>query len=114
MARFYKNPKTGKEMVLLTPAEKVHKYGIELHTGKRIQNSGAPKSDEYGNPLVLNKNQRAYRSGFIAHSNDSRKAFKAKNPDYKRTTKNAKKGVYSITVKYDDGSTERYVDGNKK
>lgn len=115
MAKFYKNPKTGKEMVLLTPSEQVHKYGIELHNGVRMTNRGVVKRDkETKEILVLDKNQSAYRSGFIAHATAQRKAFKAKNPNYKRTTKNTKKGVYSVTVGYKDGTVERYVNGIKK
>lgn len=114
MARLYHSQKTGKEYILLNPSEKAYKYGKELKQGYRITNAGQIKSDENGQYILLEPNQRAYRSGFIAHDKETKKVFKAKNPNYQRKTVNADPNVFTLSVKVDDGYMQTYVNGEPK
>lgn len=85
MAVYFKNKK-GKEIILLNPSEKVRKASVELKYGVGITNDGIEKTDKKGNVKYLTKEQRAWRSGYLAHAKDSAKAFKSKHPKYKRKT----------------------------
>ena len=71
--------KNGKEVILLNPSEKGAKYAKELKENFKRTNSGAFKLDENGKNINLTKEQRAYRAGYLAHSKDSARAYKAKN-----------------------------------
>lgn len=75
-------------VTLLNPAEKCRKYASQLHTKTAMTNEFKRKKDKNGKNIVLTDTQLAYRAGYLAHASDSQKAFRAKNPDYKRKTKN--------------------------
>lgn len=76
-----------RKRILLNPSEKGTKYCKELHEGVKLTNEGAFKIDNAGNAMFLTDTQKAYRSGYLAAQKDAQRAFKAKNPDYKRKTK---------------------------
>ncbi len=79
--------KSGKDVTLLTPSEKVTKAVQEIKLGYKITNDGQVKLDEFGQKQMLTAEERAYRGGVISQATDSQKAFKASNPNYKRKTK---------------------------
>lgn len=62
---------------LLNPHGKGAKYATELKRGVHMTNTGVVKTDKYGKSLHLNKQQRAYRSGYLQAQHDSAKAYKA-------------------------------------
>ncbi|MGN0804995.1 MAG: hypothetical protein ACI4MS_06400 [Candidatus Coproplasma sp.] len=70
--------KDGSSTVLLTPSGKGEKYSSELKTGISTRNDGSIKKDEYGYPVDLTSEQRAFRSGYLQAQKDSSKAYKAK------------------------------------
>jgi hypothetical protein len=69
--------KKGKEIALLNPSEKGGKFARELRTGKAETNKGELKLNDNGQPKKLNKQQRAYRSGYLSAQKDSANAYKA-------------------------------------
>lgn len=68
----------GTSTVLLTPAGKGEKYANELKNGVKTYNDGSIKRDEYGFPVDLTAEQRAYRSGYLDSQKDNAKLYKAK------------------------------------
>lgn len=79
--------KRGKDVTLLNPNEKGNKAYAELAYGVHMTNDGRVKTDKAGNATELTDTERAYRSGYLAAQKDSRKAFRANNPNYKSKTK---------------------------
>lgn len=77
---------TKKGHRLLNPSEKARKYVVEIKHKKAITNDWKRKRDENGNQKKLTKQQLAYRAGYLDHQKDCNKAFRAKNPNYKRKT----------------------------
>lgn len=75
--------KRGEEVILLNPYEKGIKMYDELVNNVHITNDAKIKTDKNGKPRRLSDTQKAYRSGYLAAQKDARKAFRAKNPDYK-------------------------------
>ncbi len=73
------NEEDGRKFTALNPSGKGAKYAKELKEGKRITNSGSPKLGEDGKQLGLDKQQRAYRSGYLQARKDSANAYKAKH-----------------------------------
>lgn len=78
MAVIVKNKKSGKEVVLLNPAEKGRKAALELKRGVKMTNAGKFKLDENKKGIKLTDKERAFRAGYLAARNDSAKAFKAR------------------------------------
>ena len=76
--------------VLLNPSERASKYAKEIKEKKAYTNDLQPKKDEKGKQIKLNKEQLAFRAGYLEHAKDSNHAFKYRNPNYKRKTKNLK------------------------
>lgn len=73
--------------VLLNPAEKGHKFSIELKHKKALTNMGKRKIDKKtGKQVRLTDTQLAFRAGYLAHQKDSSNAFRSKHPRYKRKT----------------------------
>ena len=75
---------TEKGSILLNPSEKALKYSIELKHKKALTNSGKRKMDKTGKQIRLTKEQQAFRAGYLTHQKDSNRAFRSKNPKYKR------------------------------
>lgn len=69
----------GEEVVLLNPNGKAAKYADELKRDCRYTNKGEYKADADGVVHPLTKQQRAYRSGYLAARKDAAKAYKAKH-----------------------------------
>lgn len=76
----------GKKITLLNPSEKGTKFATELAYNVALTNDGEQKFDKGGNPKKLTPKQRAFRAGFLQAQKDSSRAFKSKNPNYKRKT----------------------------
>lgn len=76
----------GKKVTLLNPSEKGTKYATELVYDVALTNDGEQKFDKKGHPQRLKSEQRAYRAGYLQAQKDSSKAFKHRNPGYKRKT----------------------------
>ena len=76
--------KTKTGHVLLNPQEKRSKAFNELKTGVKRTNDGKFKLDEKKKAIRLTKEERAYRSGYIAAQNDSAKAYNATHGKKKR------------------------------
>lgn len=68
--------KTKTGIVLLNPSEKAKRYARQMKKGY-VQETGEK----------LTATDIAFRAGYLAHSVDSSKAFRSKNPKYKRKTK---------------------------
>ena len=77
---------TKKGHRLLNPSEKARKYVVEIRTKRAITNDNKRKYDKNGNPKRMTEKQLAYRAGYLDHQKDCNKAFRAKNPNYKRKT----------------------------
>lgn len=71
------NTEDGRKFTALTPAGKGAKYAKELKDGKCITNNGSPKLNDEGKQLVLTKEQRAYRAGYLCARSDNTGAFNA-------------------------------------
>lgn len=71
--------RNGKMICLLSPKRKGNKYAAELRDNRRYTNSGKTKIAQNGKPLTLNKQQKAFRCGYLTARKDIGKAFKAKN-----------------------------------
>lgn len=76
--------KTKTGHVLLDPQEKRDKFFSELKTGIKRTNSGAFKLDENKKAIRLNREERAFRSGYISAQNDSANAYNAIHGKKKR------------------------------
>lgn len=76
----------GKRVTLLNPSEKGNKYATELAYDVALTNDGEQKMDKHGRPKRLKTEQRAFRAGYLQAQKDSSKAFKSKNPNYRRKT----------------------------
>ena len=70
--------KKGKVITLLNPQEKRDKFYAELKLGEKITNDYEPKN------VKLTREERAYRSGYLAAQNENAKIFKKNHPRYKR------------------------------
>lgn len=70
--------KNGKEVYLLTPAEKKKKYQKELKDGFARTNKGGFKLNSNKKGIKLTQKQKDWRAGYIACSIDSGKAFHSK------------------------------------
>lgn len=68
----------GTGVTLLTPSGKAEKYADELRSGVRFTNDGDVKVGNDGFVSSLTKEQRAYRSGYLAARSDSAKTYKSK------------------------------------
>lgn len=75
MAVYVKN-RRGKDVTLLNPSEKGHKFAIELKYNVALTNDGVEKRTKKGKVKSLSDTQKAYRSGYLAAQKDSAKAFK--------------------------------------
>ena len=73
------NKRTGKNSVLLNPAEKGRKYSAELKAGIHATNDHQIKRKKNGQPIRLTDTQKAYRSGYLAARKDNAKCYNAKN-----------------------------------
>ena len=71
--------KDGREVTLLNPAEKGKKFADELRSGVKITNDRDIKRDKAGNYVTLDRESRAYRSGYLDARKDSARAWKSKN-----------------------------------
>ena len=67
--------KNGKEIRLLTPAEKGAKAAYELKKGVKFTNMGEPKLNPDGTPVKLNAVERAYRAAYLDARKDNAKAY---------------------------------------
>ena len=73
---------------MLNPSEKALKYSLEMKHKKALTNDGKRKIDfETGKQKRLNKEQLAFRAGYLTHQKDSNRAFRSKHPNYRRKTK---------------------------
>lgn len=70
--------KTGKEIILLNPAEKGKKAAAELKAGIHFTNDGQVKLDKSGKPIPLTDTQKSWRSGLLSARKDSARCYKAK------------------------------------
>lgn len=68
---------TGKEILLLDPAEKSMKYAIELKQGLHSTNDHILKRDKKGRAIRLSDTQKAWRAGYLAARKDNAKAYKS-------------------------------------
>ena len=80
--------KNGKEVRLLTPAEKGAKAAFELKKGVKVTNMGEVKRNPDGSPRKLNKTERSYRAGYLDARKDNAKAF-----NYNKKEKAARKAA---------------------
>ena len=62
--------RSGKKGLLLNPSEKASKFAFEIKQKKRVTN------DMTGIKGPLNREQQAYRSGYLDARKDSAKAWK--------------------------------------
>lgn len=58
--------KKGKRVVLLNPSEKADKFAKELKQNIKRTNEGKFKLNSKKKGIRLNKEERAYRSGYLA------------------------------------------------
>lgn len=71
----YTDRRTGEVKRLLTPRQKGRKFAHELKTGVHYTNEGRVKLDKIsGQPIVLTKEQRAYRAAWLDCRRDSARA----------------------------------------
>lgn len=70
--------KDGTSVTLLNPSGKGAKYAGELKTNIAVTNDCVIKRDDYGYPVELTAEQRAYRAGYLDHAKDCAKAYNAK------------------------------------
>lgn len=68
----------GKTITLLNPAEKGRKFAKELKQGLKRTNTGSFKLDKNKKGIRLNKEERAYRAGYLDSRKDSARCYKAK------------------------------------
>lgn len=78
--------KDGTSTVLLTPAGRGEKFAKELESGYATRRDGTIVKDEYGYPVDLTAEQRAYRGGYLDCQKDNAKAYNAKKAKPKRTS----------------------------
>lgn len=70
--------------VLLDPSEKGTKAFEELTQNVKLTNEGYIKFDKNGKPQKLTKEEKAWRSGYLAAQKDSRKVYNAKHGKKKK------------------------------
>lgn len=91
MAWVGKNRK-GKTVMLLNPSEKASKFAFEISQKKRVTN------DMTGIKGDLNKEQQAYRAGYLDARKDSAKAYNHKQRKKAVTKRSGKKKSGSATA----------------
>lgn len=67
----------GKQVTLLNPSEKGHKYARELKDDMKFTNDGQVKCDDTGYIPPLTDEERAYRAGYLDAQKDSAKCYNA-------------------------------------
>lgn len=67
-----------RDVCLLNPAEKSRKYAHELREGVKFTNDGQLKFDKNQDFIELDKQERAYRSGYLDSRKDEARLYKWK------------------------------------
>lgn len=67
----------GKDVTLLNPSEKGRKFACELKSGIKCTNEGVPKTNKDGSLIALNREEAAYRAGYLDARKDAVNAWKS-------------------------------------
>ena len=72
----------GKQVTLLNPSEKGHKYAREIKDNMKFTNDGQVKCDDTGYVPPLTDEERSYRAGYLDAQKDSAKCYKARQKKF--------------------------------